>query len=393
VSRAGSRASRLPRSLHPAAWWIWALGLAVAASRTTNPLLLAAILTVASWVVIARRSDAPWANAFRLYLLAGAVVVAMRIVFRIVFGSDQGGFVLVPLPSIPLPKLAAGIHLFGDVSAPSLLAGLYDGLRLATMLVCVGAANALANPRRLLRSMPSALHEVSTAVVVSMSVFPQLAESLIRVRRARRLRPDAGERRLRRLRAIAIPVLEDALDRSRSLASSMDARGYGRRAGRSRGRLRLTGALTLVGVAGIAVGVYGLLDGTTPRYLGTPTLVGGLGVGTSSLILASRGVRRTSYRPDRWRFPELVTVASGGGSGVLVYVTSRVDPANLNPSLQPLTWPSLSVPALLAILVAALPAVLTPPPAEYDSGAGETDVLTPRRPIGDRNNNKRPVAA
>jgi energy-coupling factor transport system permease protein len=388
VSRVRSRASRLPRSLHPAAWWIWALGLAVAASRTTNPVLLAAILAVASWVVIARRSDAPWANAFRLYLLAGAVVVAMRIVFRIVFGGDQGGFVLVPLPSVPLPKLAAGIHLFGDVTAPSLLAGLYDGLRLATMLVCVGAANALANPRRLLRSMPSALHEVSTAVVVSMSVFPQLAESLIRIRRARRLRPDAGERGLGRLRAIAIPALEDALDRSLLLASSMDSRGYGRRAGRSQGQLRLTGVLTLAGVAGIAVGVYGLLDGTTPRYLGIPTLFGGLAVGTSSLILAGRGVRRTSYRPDRWRFPELVTVASGVGSGVLVYVTSRVDPANLNPSLQPLAWPSLSVPALLAILVAALPAVLTPPPAEYDSGAEEMDLHTSRRPIGDRNKHK-----
>ena len=57
------------------------------------------------------------------------------------------------------------------------------------MLICLGAANALANPRRLLRSMPPALHEVSTAVVVAMSVFPQLAESFVRVRRARRLRP------------------------------------------------------------------------------------------------------------------------------------------------------------------------------------------------------------
>ena len=30
-----------PRWLHPGAWWLWALGLATAASRTTNPLLLA----------------------------------------------------------------------------------------------------------------------------------------------------------------------------------------------------------------------------------------------------------------------------------------------------------------------------------------------------------------
>ncbi len=35
---------RFPRTLHPAAWWLWALGLAVTASQTTNPLLL-----VLSW--------------------------------------------------------------------------------------------------------------------------------------------------------------------------------------------------------------------------------------------------------------------------------------------------------------------------------------------------------
>ena len=34
--------ARLPRALHPGAWWLWALGLATAASRTTNPLLLRA---------------------------------------------------------------------------------------------------------------------------------------------------------------------------------------------------------------------------------------------------------------------------------------------------------------------------------------------------------------
>ena len=30
-------AQRLPRDLHPVAWWLWALGLAAAASLTTNP--------------------------------------------------------------------------------------------------------------------------------------------------------------------------------------------------------------------------------------------------------------------------------------------------------------------------------------------------------------------
>ena len=66
--------SRLPRALHPGAWWLWALGLATAASRTTNPLLLALILAVAGLVVASRRSDAPWAFAFKSYLWRGLIV-------------------------------------------------------------------------------------------------------------------------------------------------------------------------------------------------------------------------------------------------------------------------------------------------------------------------------
>ena len=48
------------RWLHPGAWWAWALGLAAAASRTTNPLLLVLLVLAAGVVVNARRPDAPW---------------------------------------------------------------------------------------------------------------------------------------------------------------------------------------------------------------------------------------------------------------------------------------------------------------------------------------------
>jgi len=196
----------------------------------------------------------------------------------------------------------------GELEA--VLGGFYDGLRLATMLVCLGAANALANPRRLLRTMPPALHEVSTAVVVALSVFPQLAESLVRVRRARRLRPQPQSGRVRALLGVVVPVLEDALDRSLLLAASMDSRGYGRRGDRSRRAVAVTGALLVAGLCGICVGVYALLDATTPRFLAGPVLLGGVVVGLLGLGLAGRGVQRTAYRPDRWRLPELAGVAA-----------------------------------------------------------------------------------
>ncbi len=59
VPHVSAPASRLPRTLHPGAWWLWALGLATAASHTTNPLPLALLIGTAAFVVVRRRSDAP----------------------------------------------------------------------------------------------------------------------------------------------------------------------------------------------------------------------------------------------------------------------------------------------------------------------------------------------
>lgn len=352
----------LPRDLHPAAWWVWALGLAVAATRTTNPWLLLTIVAVAGYVVVARRSEAPWALAFRLYLYLGAWIVAIRVFFRLVFGGAEGSTIVLRLPEIPLPEWAAGIRLFGDVSAESLLGGLYDGLRLATMVICLGAANALANPKRLLKAMPPALYEVGTAVIVALSVFPQLAESVLRVRRARRLRGRASGRRFRALHAILIPVLEDALARSLQLAASMDSRGYGR-AGLVEARARLlTGTLMIVGLIGVCVGVYATLDGSTPRYLAAPVLSAGLVVGLIGFRFAGRRVERTRYRPDRWHLPEIVVAASGIAVAVVLFVTSSVDPTNLNPSLIQLSWPLLSWGPLAGVLIGVAPAFLSPAP-------------------------------
>ncbi|MFC6091521.1 energy-coupling factor transporter transmembrane component T [Saccharothrix lopnurensis] len=364
----------LPRDLHPAAWWVWALGPAVAAARTTNPWLLLAIIAVACHVVVARRGEAPWALAFRLYLYLGAVVVGIRVFFRIVFGGAEGSTIILRLPEIPLPAWAAGIRLFGDVSAESVLGGLYDGLRLATMVICLGAANALANPKRLLKAMPPALYEMGTAVVVALSVFPQLAESVLRVRRARKLRGGTSRKRFKALHVIVIPVLEDALDRSLRLASSMDSRGYGRAALVDARQRVATGTLMILGLIGVCVGVYATLDGTTPRFLAAPVLVVGTAVGLVGFHLAGRRVRRTRYRPDRWHAPELVVAASGVGVAVVLFASSSVDPTNLNPSLTTLSWPLLSWPPLIGVLLGVLPAFLSPPPAPLHPEATDQEV-------------------
>lgn len=355
------------------AWWVWALGLAAAASRTTNPWLLTLVVLVVVVVVAARRTDAPWALSFRFYLLLGLVIVVLRVVFRVIFGGGLGETVLLDLPTVPLPDWAAGITLLGPVTAESLLAGLYDGMRLAAVVICVGAANTLANPRRLLASLPPALYEVGTAVVIALSLFPQLAESVQRVRRARRLRGDPGKG-IGALRRVVVPVLEDALERSMSLAASMDARGYGRAGELGAAQRRVTGGLLLAGLLGLCVGVYAFLDATAPRLLAWPMLGAGLLLSAAGFVAAGRRVRRTRYRPDRWRAADVLTAVTGVTVAVLMSVTVSRRPDVAYPDLA--AAPTLSALALLTVLIGVLPAFATPPPVLRDDirTAGNHDV-------------------
>jgi energy-coupling factor transport system permease protein len=355
--------ARLPRALHPVAWWLWALALAVAASRTTNPLLLLLILAVLGLAVALRRGDAPWARGYRFYLVMALTVVAIRVGFRVVFesGVTPQDYILFRLPRIPTPSWYAGVQIGGPVSLQGVLSAALDGARLACLLCCIGAANTLANPKRALRVLPGALYELGVAVTVALSVAPQLVDSVQRVRRARRLR-GAEQRGLRALRAVAIPVLHDSLERSLRLAAAMDSRGYGRTGTATRASRRLTGVLLLTGMAGLCVGAYALLGNTMPQALGT----GGFAVGAvacvAGLYLGGRRVSRSHYRPDPWRWPEWIVTACGLASATGLCLSEGYNPAALNPSVYPLHWPSLPVIPAVAILAAALAVLVAPAP-------------------------------
>lgn len=362
------RTRRLPRGLHPGAWWLWAIGLAAAASRTTNPLLLAMLLAVVSVVVVARRSDAPWARTYRLYLVLGAVIIVLRVLLHVAVGFKYGDHVLLRLPELPLPSWAAGIQVGGTVYLEGLLDALFQGLRLATLIACIGAANALADPKRLLRALPGALHEIGVAVVVSLTVAPQLADSVHRVRRARRLRGETV-RGVRAVGRIAMPVLQDALDRSILLAAAMDSRGYGRSVQASPSTRRTTGALMLTGLMATCIGTFGLLDAQSATVLGVPALLTGLLLAAAGLWVGGQRVRRSTYRPDPWRAPEWATAACGLAAVAAMLLVGHTDPSALTAPLQPLAAPALPLVATAGILAAGLAAIVSPAPQTTASPA------------------------
>ncbi|WP_406398335.1 CbiQ family ECF transporter T component [Streptomyces uncialis] len=348
-------------ALHPGAWWVWALGLGVAASRTTNPLLLGLLVAVAGYVVAARRTEAPWARSYGAFVKIALVVLGVRLVFAVLLGSPiPGSHVLVTLPEVPLPDWAQGVRIGGRVTAEGLVFALYDGLKLATLLICVGAANALANPSRLLKSLPGALYEAGVAVVVALTFAPNLIADVRRLRSARRLRgrPDRG---LRGLLQVGLPVLEGALERSVALAAAMDARGYGRTADVPAPVRRLTAALTLGGLLGVCAGTYGVLGAAGAGYA-LPLLALGTAAALGGLWLGGRRSVRTRYRPDAWGARAWLVAGSGVVVALALIRFGSLDPDALRPGVVPLTAPELPLWPALAILAGLLPALIAPAP-------------------------------
>ncbi len=368
----------LPRLLHPGAWWLWAGCMAVAASRTTNPWLLLAILGVVAVVVAERRVPGPWSRAFVVFVQVGMVVVGIRMLLAAVLAGPGVGPVLLTLPQVALPDWLAGIRLGGPVTGDTLLEAAYEGLRLAVILGCVGAANALVLPSRLLRVVPAALYEIGVAVVVILTVLPMLVADLGRVREARLVR-GRQSRPGRAAAEMTLPVLTGALERAVTLAAAMDSRGYARTTGLPARTRRLTTALVLAGLVGVAVGLYGVLDGGTPdvaglAVLGWPMVLLGGVVAVAATLLAGRRIGRTVYRPDRWLAPEWGVLGSGLAC-VAAVLLAAVAGADLEGPTSPPAWPSLPLVPAVGVLLGLLAVPASPP---VPTAAGPLRVPAPR---------------
>ena len=331
------------RAIHPWAWWLWGLAAAVVASLAASwPTLL---LTGAAVVLVVKMQRPRAQISFHLQL--AILVVVMRLFFRILLGGPAEGTVLFTLPQVDLPDWAAGIQLGGPVTAEELLYSATDAARLGAIVLAVGAASLLADPRAALRSVPAALHDLSTAIVITCTVLPQLVTSAARVNRAQRLRGHS-RRGLRASARVVVPVLEEAVEGSLSLAASMEVRGYGRTRGQQRVGRGTTGAL-LASLLALILGACALLGlppgqarwlGLAPEHWLTAALLAvGATAGMLCLRRAGRRLAVTRYRPVDWgpRGWAITTIALGSVTAALA--GSFGEPAC--PAL-------LAVPALLA---------------------------------------------
>lgn len=291
--------------LHPATWWLLGLCLAAAASLADSIFMIALVLAFAIVAMLVLREDAPWSRSIRFYLFLGSFVVMMRVLFRIVFNSSN------PSDPVAINLVAinfAGIDFLGAVTWATLQAAVTDGLRLAAIIISIGMANTLANPKRLLKSTPGALYELATAMTVAINLAPQLIESLQRVRRARALR--GRSKGISQLSSIVIPVLEDTIDQSLALAASMDSRGFGRRGHLSKSQVALGRVLSLGGILLILIATYFLLA-TNATVFAVSLIATGVVALFFTIRLASRRNLRTRFRRQKPRGRDAIVAFVG----------------------------------------------------------------------------------
>jgi energy-coupling factor transport system permease protein len=295
---------------NPLSWWLAGISLAVAASLTSNVFVLITICIGSLLTIRVCRDDSPWAQSIGFYIKLAAIVVALRVLFRIIFNlgtSTKDAFLL--LPSIDL-NLGFGnsLRLFGPISQEAFNLALVDGFRLAAIILAIGMANSLANPRKLLKSTPGALYEIATAISIAINLAPQLIASLGRVRRARSLRGQS--KGIKAMAGIVIPVLEDTIDQSMGLAASMSARGFGRKGNRT--YLQTIGARLLAFAAICLIITGSALLLFSPQDQGFPLTLLLVGIITAALSvkLSSARASITRYRKEPWRLGDLLLLVA-----------------------------------------------------------------------------------
>jgi energy-coupling factor transporter transmembrane protein EcfT len=212
--------------------WIWAILLSIGAVALDNVWVAVSLIVFSALLVRVRSDGSPWSSSFWWALRIGIFIIVFRAIVGMLIGVPIPGTTLFSIPRLDLPSWMPGIRIGGAVTLERLSSSIHEGVIIATLIALFGAATSLTSPHKLLRVLPVFIYEIGITLVIATSVFPQLATSFQRIRRAQKLRGIEGNT----FRNLALPLLEQSLTRSLQLAESMDSRGYGVSRKRSRYR-------------------------------------------------------------------------------------------------------------------------------------------------------------
>jgi energy-coupling factor transport system permease protein len=240
------------------------------------------------------------ATSARLYASLAIAVLLTRVIFRLIFNyetaatSAERGFTF-GLPRIDLSLGPLGeISLFGELSLASMAAATTEGLRLAAIILSAGLANTLANPKRLIGSIPASLYELAIAISIAMNFAPALISGFERVRRVQKLRGNSTRQNV--FSRILIPVLEDSISQSFQLAASMASRGFGRRIDQSSKRMLAFRAFSFLSLCslGLSAVLWIFTDGIQWSFA---SLCLGVAVAAVAIRISTAKQTRTKLQP------------------------------------------------------------------------------------------------
>jgi energy-coupling factor transporter transmembrane protein EcfT len=225
-------------------------------------------------VVSRNKNNQSWGNPFKLTLQLAVVATFIRVFFAILIGTPLPGHVLITLPQLELPSWLAGIRVGGNVTKARLISVLQESLTFALVLIAFGAASSLSSPIQIIKVISGRIYLFGVTLIIAFSVLPQIVQSFKRVIAARRMR-GLTKLKIRNLRSVITPVLEESIERAIDLAAAMESRGFGYSKKPTRYRPETFGNQDWII---IAVAVYLLIF--------TPVLISSFGIFPALVIFA-----------------------------------------------------------------------------------------------------------
>ena len=391
---------------HTLTWLTWLVAAAYLALVNQQPLQSALLILATALVfqVASRRN--PLGQSWHAFLRLGLGVWLVALLFNLL-SSHAGVVVFFTLPRRwPL--------IGGPITLEALLYGLASGGSLFAMLLVFATFNLAADQHRLLRRIPTGLFQAGLVVSIALAFVPQMVQGLQQIREAQRIR-GFKLRGLRDLIPLFVPLVTTGLERSLTLAESIEARGFGGVAGTATGsvaprvrsgaehkpswgrviasdyghkglaqRQAWQSATTLVGLLAVLGGLVWQAVQPAPRWPGWAGLGLGIALVLAALYQQGRSVRRTHYQRELWRACDTWVALASVASIALVSYTRIRAPLTLSyypyPPFCP--WPRFAPLLGLAALLVATPAFLWPSPQtaqatrQSDGAEGRT---TPRR--------------
>jgi len=340
-----------------ATWLLWVLAAVLPALLTRNPLYLVIVLLVCVVVRASATGAETSAVGFRLSVKLGLAVMTLTTLFN--------GLTL-HYGETPLVTLPGRIPVFGGpITLEAMVFGAISGLAIVTLFAVFAVFNTFVNHSELLKMTPAFLFQAGLAASIAITFVPQTLTSLREIREAQMIRGHRF-RGLRDLLPLFVPLVASGLERSIQLAEAMESRGFGRTL-QDDGENPRRSALYRLSLAGA---LLTLLTGLFIRYFGPTTwdrLPGGAGsllilLSTLAIVTllwrASRRVKRSRYRKERWRGHDVVvTAASLIVVGLFLWLNFTHSEVLLYHPYPKVTMPSFDPLIGLGLLLLGLPAV------------------------------------